>query len=167
MYPGPKTLPHGTDVLHGTEGMEYPRPMNPFSLFIMLVLVGALVAVGAMVVSECRDAQLVTLSATVTDKGTVVREKAVTTTVPSTGCSTCPGGGGGGSTTVTTIVREETFYVTVEFVDGQVVRTERVEVSSSLFQKLKVSDVVLYQFLRGKASGRQCSRPEILVPDPA
>ncbi|QAA76739.1 MAG: hypothetical protein BIP78_0973 [Candidatus Bipolaricaulis sibiricus] len=141
--------------------------MNPFNLFIILAIVGAIVAVGAVVVSECRDAQLVTLSATVTDKATVVREKAVTTTVPSSGCSTCPGSSPGGTTTVTTIVKEETFYVTVDIVDGAVIRTERVEVSDVLFQKLKAGDVVEYRFLRGKTSGRQCSRPEILVPAPA
>lgn len=138
--------------------------MNPFSLFIVLALVGVIVVVGAVVVSECRDAELVTLSATVTDKATLVREKTVTTTVPSSGCPACPGGGAGGSTTVTTIVTEETFHVTVKVVDGEAIRTERVEVGSDLFQRLKAGDVVEYRFLRGKASGRQCSRPEILVP---
>lgn len=147
--------------------MEYARPMNPFSLFIMLVLVGALVAVGAVVVSECRDAQLVTLSATVTDKAIEVREKAVKMTVPAPGCSSCPGSGGGGSTTVTTLVQEETFYVTVEIVDGEGTQVERVEVSNALFEKLKAGDVVKYRFLRGTTSGRQCSQPEILVPEGA
>lgn len=141
--------------------------MNPFSLFIIIAIVGAIVALGAVVVSECRDAELVTLPAVVTDKTVMVREKAVTTTVPASGCSTCPGGGSGGTTTVTTVVQEETYYVVLDIpVDGAV-RTERVEVGKDLYHKLKAGDSVRYRLLRGKTTGRQCSRPEILVPDPA
>ncbi|HEU68638.1 MAG TPA: hypothetical protein ENN53_05445 [Candidatus Acetothermia bacterium] len=141
--------------------------MNPFSLFVMLVLVGAIVAVGAVVVSECRDAELVALPATVSDKAVVVREKTVTTTVPSSGCPTCPGGGSGGSTTVTTVVQEETFYVTLSLLENGKATPQRVEVSRALYAELKVGDTVEYRFLRGKTSGRMCSRPEVLVPEPA
>lgn len=141
--------------------------MNPFSVFILIAIVGAIVAMGAVVVSECRDAQLVTLPATVIDKAVMVREKAVTTTVPASGCSTCPGSGSGGATTVTTIVQEETFYVTLDIMDDAVIRTERVEVSSALYHKLKAGDAVEYRLLRGKTTGRLCGRPEVLVPAPA
>ncbi len=140
--------------------------MNPFSLFVMLVLVGAIVAVGAVVVSECRDAELIVLPATVTDKTVIVREKTVTSTVPSSGCSTCPGGGSGGTTTVTTIVQEETFYVVLSVLENGKPTTQRVEVSRDVYARLKVGDAVEYRFLRGKTSGRVCSRPEILVPAP-
>ena len=141
--------------------------MNPFNLFVLLALLGALVAVGAVVVSECRDAELVVLPATVLDKAIVMREKTVTTTVPVSGCPTCPGGGSGGSTTVTTVVQEETFFVTLSIVEDDGVRPERVEVSRALYAELKVGDAVTYRFLRGKTSGRVCSRPEILVLEPA
>jgi activator of HSP90 ATPase len=141
--------------------------MNPFSVFILIAIVGAIVAMGAVVVSECRDAQLVTLPATVIDKTVMVREKAVTTTVPASGCSTCPGGESGGATTVTTIVQEETFYVTLDIMDDAVIRTERVEVSSALYHKLRAGDAVEYRLLRGKTTGRLCGRPELLVPAPA
>jgi len=141
--------------------------MNPFSLFIIVAIVGAIVAVGAVVVSDCRNAELVVLDATVTDKAIMVREKTVTTTVPASGCSTCPGGGSGGSTTVTTVVQEETFHVTLSIVEDDGVRPERVEVSRGVYAELKVGDAVTYRFLRGKTSGRVCSRPEILLPAPA
>lgn len=143
----------------------YACPMNPFSLFLVLAIVGAIVVVGAVVVSECRDAELVTLPATVVDKAVVVRERAVTSTQPA--CPACPGGGSGGTTTVTAIVREETFYVTLDVVENGKVRAERVEVSSALYGRLKAGDQVDYRFLRGPTSGRLCSRPEILVPAPA
>lgn len=141
--------------------------MNPFSLFIIIAIVGAIVAVGAVVVSDCRNADLVVQDATVTDKAIMMREKTVTTTVPASGCSTCPGGGSGGSTTVTTVVQEETFFVTLSIVEDDGVRPERVEISRALYAELKVGDAVTYRFLRGKTSGRVCSRPEILVPAPA
>ncbi len=134
--------------------------MNPFSLFLVLALVGAVLVVGAVAINDCRNAEVVTLAGRVVDKSVVVREKTVTTTVPA-GCPACPGTG---TTTVTTVVPEETFYVTIELFEGGEVRTERVEVSASLFHKLKAGDTVSYRYLRGKASGRTCSRPEILVP---
>lgn len=59
--------------------------MNPFNLFIVLALVGAIVAVGAVVISECQNAELVTLQATVTDKAVVVRERTETRTVSTGG----------------------------------------------------------------------------------
>lgn len=140
--------------------------MNPFNLFIVIAIVGAILAVGAVVVSECRDAQLVTLPATVVDKAITVREKTVTTSAPA-GCPTCPGGGSGGTTTVTTVVQEETFFVTLDVAESGKVTTQRVEVTGSLYHKLKAGDKVEYRFLRGKASGRLCGRSEILVPEPA
>lgn len=140
--------------------------MNPFSLFIVLVLVGAVVAVGAVVISECRNAELVTLPATVTDKAVVVRERTETRTVSTGGCPVCPGSGGGTST-VTVVVQEEAYFVTLDVVENGKVRPERVEVSEALYGKLKAGDQVEYRFLRGKTSGRVCSRPEILVPSPA
>lgn len=140
--------------------------MNPFNLFIVIAIVGAILAVGAVVVSECRDAQLVTLAATVADKAVVVRERTETRTVPTGGCPACPGSGGG-TTTVTTVVQEETFFVTINVVENGKVNPQRVEVSSALYRTLKVGDQVEYRFLRGRTSGRLCSRPEILVPEPA
>ncbi|HPD06557.1 MAG TPA: hypothetical protein PLC08_01590 [Candidatus Bipolaricaulis sp.] len=140
--------------------------MNPFNLFLVLALVGTILAAGVVVISECRDAELVALSATVTDKAIVVQEKTVTTTVPSGGCSTCPGSGSGGSTTVTSVVSEETFFVTLDVVEDGAVSPQRVEVSEALYRELKVGDAVEWRVLRGKASGRLCSRPEILIPQP-
>ncbi|MCX7751068.1 MAG: hypothetical protein N2320_06005 [Candidatus Bipolaricaulota bacterium] len=140
--------------------------MNPFSLFIVLALAGAIVAVGAVVVSECRNAEPVTLPATVADKAVVVRERTETRTVSTGGCPVCPGSGGGGATTVTVIVQEEAYFVVLDVVEGGKVRSERVEVSSALYGKLKAGDKVEYRFLRGKTSGRLCSRPEVLVPAP-
>ncbi len=141
--------------------------MNPFSLFIVLVLVGAVVAVGVVVISECRNAELVSLQATVTDKAVVVRERMETRTVSTGGCPVCPGsGGGGGTSTVTVIVQEEAYFVTLDVVENGKVRPERVEVSASLYAKLKAGDAVVYRYLRGKTSGRVCSRPEVLVPTP-
>jgi len=152
--------------LEPTASRGYPCPMNPFNLFLVLALVGTILAAGVVVISECRDAELVALSATVTDKAIVVREKTVTTTVPSGGCSTCPGSGSGGSTTVTSVVQEETFFVTLDVVEDGAVSPQRVEVSEALYRKLKVGDAVEWRVLRGKASGRLCSRPEILIPEP-
>ncbi len=140
--------------------------MNPFQLFILLAVLGALVAVGVVVVSECRDAELVALPATVTGKAIVVREKTVTSSVPA-GCPACPGGGSGGTTTVTTIVQEEAFFVILDVREDNTVNPQRVEVSEALYRTLRVGDEVEFRMLRGKTSGRQCSRPEILAPEPA
>ncbi len=137
--------------------------MNPFSLFLLLAVVGAVVAMGFVVISECRDAELVTLPATVLDKQVVVRERTVTTTQPTGGCPVCPGKSG--TVTITTVVQEETFFVTLSINEGSKVSVHRVEVSRELFQQLKSGDNVEVQFLRGKASGRLCSRLEIrLIP---
>ncbi len=143
--------------------------MNPFNLFIVLAIVGAILAVGAVVISDCRDAQLVVLSATVTDKTTAVRERTVTQEVQS--CPVCPGGGSGGTsggtTTVTYVVKEETFFVNLDVVENGKVNPQRVEVSEALYRKLKAGDSVEFRSLRGKTSGRVCSQPEIRVPEPA
>jgi len=138
--------------------------MNPFSLFLVLAVLGAMVAIGAVVVSECREAELVSLPATVVDKAIVVQERTVTSTQP--GCPACPGGGSG-PTTVTTVVQEETFFVTLEVREDGRTSTQRIEVGEALFRKVQAGDAVEFRVLRGKTSGRQCSRPEILVPEPA
>jgi len=136
--------------------------MNPFNVFILLAILGAVLVAGAVVITECRDAELVALPATVTDKAIVVQEKTVTQTVP--GCPTCPGGGG--PTTVTTIVKEEAFFLVLDVVEAGKISTHRVEVSEDLYRKLRAGDAVEWRVLRGRASGRLCSRPEILVPAP-
>jgi len=139
--------------------------MNPFNLFLVLAVLGAMVAIGAVVVSECRDAELVSLPATVVDKAIVVKERTVTSAQPA-GCSTCPGGGSG-TTTVATVVQEETFFLTLEVQDNGKISTQRIEVVEALFRKVRAGDAVEFRMLRGKTSGRQCSRPEIVVPEPA
>ena len=115
-----------------------------------------------MVVSECRDAELVTLPATVVGKEIVVRERTETTTLPP--CPACPEGR---ATTVTTVVQEETFFVTLDVTEGGQVSRQRVEVSAALHRTLNPGDAVEWRALRGTASGRLCSQPEILVPAPA
>ncbi len=141
--------------------------MNPFNLFLVLAIVGAVIAMGAVVITECRDAELVRLPATISDKQVVVRERTVTTTQPAGGCPKCPGSNPS-TVTVTTIVQEEAYYVTVTVEKEGKVGAERVEVAKGLFEQLKAGDKVEYRFLRGKTSGRLCSRPEIApVPNPA
>lgn len=140
----------------------YPWPMNPFSLFLVLAIVGAILALGAVVVTECRDAEPVVLPATVTDKAVLIRERTVTTTAPAGDCPACPGGGSGGTRTVTTVVQEETFVVTLNVAHNGKPRAERIEVSPAQYATLKVGDEVRLRILRGKTSGRLCSRPEIL-----
>jgi hypothetical protein len=135
--------------------------MNPFSLLLVLALVGAILVVGGVVVSECWDAELVVYPATVVDKGSVVRERTVTTTQPP--CPACPGAS---PTVVTSVVQEETFFVTLDVAEGGKVSRQRVEVSEVLYRKLQAGDVVEWRVQRGR-TGRLCSRPEILVPEPA
>lgn len=67
---------------------------------------------------------------------------------------------------MTSVVQEETFFVTLDVVEDGAVSPQRVEVSEALYRKLKVGDAVEWRVLRGKASGRLCSRPEILIPEP-
>jgi len=139
--------------------------MNPFNLFLALVLLGVLLVGGAVVVSECRDAELVVLPATVTATAIVVRERTEAITVPP--CPACPGGESGGPRTVTAVVQEATFLVTLDVVENGRVSQQRMEVSDALYRKLAVGDTVEWRVRRGIASGRLCSRPEILVPEPA
>jgi hypothetical protein len=135
--------------------------VSPLSWILVLALVGAIAVVGGLVVTECRDAELVVLPATVVDTAIVVRERTVTTTQAP--CPVCPGAS---PTVVTSVVQEETFFVTLDVAEGGQVSRQRVEVSEALYRRLQAGDAVEWRVQRGR-TGRLCSRPEILAPEPA
>ncbi len=130
--------------------------MQPFQLFLLAVLLGVIGVLGYITVTDCAQAELVTLQGTVVHKtvGTVEREQ----TVVVGGCPLCPG-----SKPETKVVRvsEEVFYLVVEYEEGGEKKSERFMVTEQLYRDIQLGTPVEIWYLRGKTRGTRCTRPEL------
>jgi hypothetical protein len=135
--------------------------MGPFHWFLLALLLGAVVLMGYLTVTDCREAELVTLKGTVVGKtvGTVVREQ----TVVVGGCPACPG-----ARPETQVVRvtEEVYYLVVEVVENGERQTQRFLVGEEIYRKTEAGTPVAVRYLRGKLRGTTCTKPELLFSQP-
>ncbi len=131
--------------------------MQPFHLFLLLALLGTVVVMGYLTVTDCAKAELVTLTGTVVGKtvGTVEREQ----TVVVGGCPACPG-----SKPETRVVRvsEEVYYLLVEVEENGVKKTQRFLVSEEVYRKTEPGVAVEVRYLQGKLRGTICTQPELI-----
>ncbi|MBC7318901.1 hypothetical protein H5T57_06620 [Candidatus Bipolaricaulota bacterium] len=131
--------------------------MGPFHLFLLALLLGALVVVGYITVTDCAQAELVELPGTVVGKttGTVEREQ----TVVVGGCPACPG-----SKPETRVVKvsEEVYYLVVEIAEAGETRTQRFMVSEEVYRQTEPETPVVVRYLRGKTRGLMCTPPELI-----
>jgi hypothetical protein len=135
--------------------------MAPFQLFLLIALLGAIVFMGYLTVTDCAQAELVDLRGKVVGKtvGTVEREQ----TVVVGGCPRCPG-----SKPETKVVRvnEEVYYLIVELTENGETRTQRFIVSEEIYRKTEPGTEVEVRFLRGKLRGTVCTQPELIFSQP-
>lgn len=131
--------------------------MQPFQLFLLVALIGAIGILGYLTVTECAQSELVTILGTVVQKtvDTVEREQ----TIVVGGCPLCPG-----AKPETKVVRvsEEVFYVVVEYEEGGKTKRERFAVSEEIYRKAEVGKAVEIQYLRGKTRGIRCTPPKFI-----
>ncbi|MCS7240616.1 MAG: hypothetical protein NZ651_05170 [Candidatus Bipolaricaulota bacterium] len=131
--------------------------MQPFQLFLLLALLGAVAVMGYLTVTDCAQSELVTLKGTVVGKtvGTVEREQ----TVVVGGCPACPG-----SKTETRVVRvsEEVYYLIVEVEENGEIKSQRFLVSEEVYRRTQPGTPVEVRYLRGKTRGIICTEPELI-----
>lgn len=134
--------------------------MSPFHLFLLLALVGAVVALGYLTVTDCAQAELVVLSGVVTGKAVGTRE--VERTVVTGGCPLCPG-----SKPETKVVRvsEEVYYLIVELDEGGAKKVQRFAVEEGLYRRVEPGAAVEVRYLRGKTRGIPCTPPQLVFPE--
>jgi len=135
--------------------------MQPFHLFLLLALLGTVVVMGYLTVTDCAQAELVDLPGKVVGKTvrTVEREQ----TVVVGGCRACPG-----SKPETKVVRveEEVYYLIVELTENGNTYTQRFIVSEEVYRKIEPGTAVEVRYLRGKLRGTMCTRPELIFSRP-
>ncbi|MGQ9699601.1 MAG: hypothetical protein ACUVQS_00775 [Candidatus Bipolaricaulaceae bacterium] len=131
--------------------------MHPFQLFLLVLLVSVIGVLGYITVTDCAQAELVSLRGTVVHKtvGTVEREQVVV----SGGCPLCPG-----SKPQTKVVRvsEEVFYLVVEYEEDGEKKTEKFMVNERIYRDTEPGIAVEIRYLRGKTRGTRCTRPELI-----
>jgi len=134
--------------------------MQPFQLFLLLALLGAVLVMGYLTVTDCAQSELVTEKGVVIGKtvGTVEREQ----TVIVGGCPLCPG-----SKPETKVVRvsEEVYYLIVKVEENGETKTQRILVSEEIYRTTEPGTVVEIRYLRGKLRGTMCTQPQLLFPE--
>ncbi len=133
--------------------------MQPFQLFLLLALLGTVVVIGYLTVTDCAQSELVIQKGTVVGKtvDTVEREQ----TVVVGGCPLCPG-----SKPETRVVRvsEEVYYLLVEVEENGAKKVQRILVSERIFRGTEPGTAVEIRYLRGKLRGTMCTQPELIFP---
>lgn len=132
--------------------------LNPFHLFLLLALIGAIAVLGYLTVTDCADAELVVLSGVVTGK--TVGTKEVERTVVTGGCPLCPGSKP--QMNVVT-VREEVYYLLVELEDQGEKKIQRFAVDEELYRSVQPGTPVEVRYLRGKLRGTTCTPPQLVL----
>jgi len=134
--------------------------MQPFQLFLLLALLGAVLVMGYLTVTDCAQSELVTEKGVVVGKtvGSVEREQ----TVIVGGCPLCPG-----SKPETKVVRvsEEVYYLIVKVEENGERKTQRILVSEEIYRTTEPGTVVEIRYLRGKLRGTMCTQPQLLFPE--
>jgi len=134
--------------------------MSPFHLFLLLALLGAVVVMGYLTVTDCAQTELVVLSGVVTGKAVGTRQ--VERTVVTGGCPLCPGSK---PETKVVTVSEEVYYLLVELDEGGEKRVQRFAVDESLYRKVEAGTPVEVRYLRGKTRGTTCTPPQLVFPE--
>lgn len=135
--------------------------MQPFQLFLLLALLGTVVVLGYLTVTDCAQSELVIQQGVVVGKtvGTVEREQ----TIVVGGCPLCPG-----SKPETRVVRvsEEVYYLIVEVEENGAKKVQRILVSEKIYRSTEPGTAVEIRYLRGKLRGTMCTQPELIFPGP-
>lgn len=135
--------------------------MQPFQLFLLLALLGTVVVLGYLTVTDCAQSELVIQQGVVAGKtvGTVEREQ----TIVVGGCPLCPG-----SKPETRVVRvsEEVYYLIVEVEENGAKKVQRILVSEKIYRSTEPGTAVEIRYLRGKLRGTMCTQPELIFPGP-
>lgn len=135
--------------------------MQPFQLFLLLALLGTVVVLGYLTVTDCAQSELVIQQGVVAGKtvGTVEREQ----TIVVGGCPLCPG-----SKPETRVVRvsEEVYYLIVEVEENGAKKVQRILVSEKIYRGTEPGTAVEIRYLRGKLRGTMCTQPELIFPGP-
>ncbi|MBC7222158.1 hypothetical protein H5T56_04160 [Candidatus Bipolaricaulota bacterium] len=135
--------------------------MQPFQLFLLLALLGTVVVLGYLTVTDCAQSELVIQQGVVVGKtvGTVEREQ----TIVVGGCPLCPG-----SKPETRVVRvsEEVYYLIVEVEENGAKKVQRILVSEKIYRGTEPGTAVEIRYLRGKLRGTMCTQPELIFPGP-
>lgn len=131
--------------------------MGPLQLFLVLALLGAVVVMGYLAVTDCAQAELVVLAGEVTGKTVEVRE--VERTVVVGGCPLCPG-----SKPETRVVKEkeEIHYLIVELDEGGRKELKWFAVEESVYHKVTPGTAVQVRYLRGNIRKTPCTPPQLV-----
>ncbi|MCR4392590.1 MAG: hypothetical protein NUV94_07535 [Candidatus Acetothermia bacterium] len=135
--------------------------MSPFNLFLVLAIVGAVLSMANVAITDCSQGVALVLDGTVVGKTIVVREK---DRVVTTGCPTCPGAS---PTKSVVVITEEVYFVVAEATEGGKTSQYRVEVDARFYREAQPGAPVELRLVRGKRTGLLCGRPEIIVKEPS
>ncbi len=134
--------------------------MNPFHLFLLLALLGAVVVMGYLTVTDCAETELVRLSGVVVGKTVGTRE--VERTVVTGGCPRCPGSKPEAKVVTVT---EEVYYLLVELDEGGEKKIQRFAVAERVYQRVEPGMAVEVRYLRGKTRGTLCTPPQLVLAE--
>lgn len=132
--------------------------LNPFHLFLVVALVVSIAAVGYITVTDCAQAELVTLAGTVVGKTVGTRE--VERTVVSGGCPVCPGSK---PKTEVVTVEEEVYYLLVEVEENGQPETMRFMVTEEVYRKTEIGTKAEVQLYRGAVRKTLCAPTELVL----